>query len=276
MTRRGLTLVECLAGMVVAGVLTTAAGSLLLAASRLVRSEAAALSVRRNVRAGAAVLRAELSGVSADSGDLLALSDSAVMIRAARGFGVLCAPPSGTRVVLDDSLLSQWRAVDPARDSVRLLVAGDPLSSADDHWTRAAVLATGRGGCASGLPGTMLELSAAASELALAEAGAPVRLYEVVEYRRYRDATGAWMLGVRSPLAAGGWAATSPIAGPLLAGAAGLSLRALDSSGSVTATVSDARVAEITLRGIAPQPLAGGVSPRDSLIISVAVSGASP
>jgi prepilin-type N-terminal cleavage/methylation domain-containing protein len=277
LNRRGLTLVECLAGMVVAGVLTAAAGSLLLATSRLVRSEAAALSVRRNVRTGAAVLRAELSAVSADSGDLLAVSDSAVLLRAARGFGALCATPAGSRVVLDDSLLSLWRAIDPSRDSVRIFVAGDPLSAADDHWARAGIAATGRGACLGGGSGTAFDLvGVAAADLSLISAGAPLGFYEVVEYRRYRDATGAWMLGVRSPLASGGWAASSPIAGPLLPGASGLSLRALDAAGAVVVTPADARIIEITVRGVAAQPLASGVSPRDSVTVLVSVSGAAP
>ena len=74
---------------------------------QFVALKAASLAVRRNLRAGAAVLRTELSGISADSGDLIAVTDSSVALRAARGFGVVCAAPSGSQVVLDDSLLSR-------------------------------------------------------------------------------------------------------------------------------------------------------------------------
>jgi hypothetical protein len=43
---------------------------------------------------------------------------------------------------------------------------------------------------------------------------APVRLVELVEYRRYTDAAGLVWLGVRGA-SAGGWSPSSPVAGPL-------------------------------------------------------------
>jgi prepilin-type N-terminal cleavage/methylation domain-containing protein len=272
MSRRGMTLAECLIGLVVSAVLTAAVGSLLLAGARLARTASAALAVQRNVRVAALVLRAELHGLSAAAGDLLAISDSALALRVMRGTGFLCAAPANGAVVLDDSLSSLLRAPDPARDSVLLFAESDPSVAADDRWVHAAVGAVGRGNCASGVVGTMLSLASPslAADLLAVTAGAPVRLFEVAEYRRYRDAAGDWWLGVRGPAPGGGWAATSPIAGPLLP-SGGLVFRFDDSAGVATATPARVVLVSATLRGVAKKAAAPGLWPRDSVTARVAV-----
>lgn len=266
---RGMTLLECLAGVVVSGVLMAAACGVLLAGSRQARAEAAAREVRLNVRAGAAVLRAELQALA--PGDLIEVTDSSLRMRAWRGFGVVCAPPSGSRVVLDDALLSLLRAVDPTRDSARVWVEGDPLVAADDHWSPGSVQASGPGVCSSGARGLALTLGgAAAAALAGVTEGAPLRLYEIQEYRSYRDALGQWWLGVRAPAAGGGWSASSPIAGPLRP-RDGLVFRALDSSGTAAPPAAAALV-EFTLRVRAENALPSGRRPADSLAALVAAA----
>jgi len=267
-----MTLAECLIGVVVSSVLTAAISSLLLAGARLARTASAALAVQRSVRVAAQVLRAELHGLSAAAGDLLAISDSALALRAMRGTMFVCAAPANGAIVLDDSLSSLLRAPDPARDSVLLFAEGDPSLAADDRWVHAAVAAVRRGRCASGAAGTMLNLAnpTLAADLAAVTDGAPVRLFEVAEYRRYQDAAGDWWLGVRGPAPGGGWAASSPIAGPLLP-TGGLLFRFEDSTAA--ATTSPARVVLVvaTLRGVAKQSATPGRWPRDSVTVKVAV-----
>jgi len=270
MTRRGVTLVECLVALVVSGVLLAAAWALLLAGSRLAHAASAGAELRRGVRAAELVLRAELAALSAAAGDIAAMSDSTITIRAQRGFGVTCAPPAGTTIVLDDSLLSLLRAPDPAKDSVRFLVTGDPFTVTDDRWSNAAVSAVRRGSCGPGVGGTALDLAGAtAADLAGVQAGAPVRLFEILEYRNYRDATGTWWLGVRGPSATGGWNATSPVAGPLRA-FDGLSFSYSDSAGAAAASPADVVLVDITVRGVASRTVPGA-SPVDSVRLRVGV-----
>ena len=264
---RGLTLVECAVGMAAAGVVTAASGALLLAGLRLARDATATVESRRQLQAAATVLAGELAAISADAGDLVAATDSSVTLRALRGFGVVCAVSPG-QVVLDDSLLSLLRAIDPTRDSVRFYAQGNRLTAGDDHWAAAGVSWVGNGSCASGSRGTALTLSGATASVAQAHEGAPVRLFEHVQYRRYRDATGQVMLGVRSPGPAG-WNATSPVAGPLQ-GSGGLVFQLLDSAGAVAPSPGAAALLIVTLR--AAPPLPGRVG--DSLTVAVSVRGA--
>lgn len=264
---RGLTLIECAVGMAAAGAVTAAAGALLLTGLRAARGITATVESRRQLQVAASVLAAELAAISAEAGDLVAASESSVTLRALRGFGVTCAGPVGQRLVLDDSLLSLLRAVDPARDGVRFFAQGDPLRAADDHWAQASVSWAGPGSCASGSSGTALTLGGSAVSIAQTHEGAPVRLFELVQYRRYRDGAGQVMLGVRSP-GPSGWSATSPVAGPLSA-AGGLLFHVLDSAGGAALLPHDAALVIVTLRA-APPPGRSG----DSLTFAVSVRGA--
>lgn len=272
--RRGVTLIECLASIVVSGVLTAAVYALLLTGSRLARAESSALDVRRNVRTVAGVLRAELQGASAEAGDLLAISDSALTLRAQRGFGVVCAPPGASGIVLDDSLLSLLRAIDATKDMALIYADGDPRTSTDDRWLQASIAWVRRGACANGAMGTVLSLGGAtiAADLADVGTGSPVRLFEVLEYRRYRDQTGLWWLGVRGPAAGGGWTASSPIAGPLLP-RSGLAFRYTDTLGFTTSTPGAVATVEIVVHGIAARAHAPGLVREDSLTARIPVRG---
>jgi hypothetical protein len=119
----------------------------------------------------------------------------------------------------------------------------------------AALTQVRRGTCAAGSPGTLLTLSATPADLAGVMPGAAVRIFEIVEYRRYRDAAGLWWLGTRSP-SGSGWSATSPVAGPL-AGRQGLVFRYLDVSGSPTATPDSVALVEADVRAFDPRPFPG-------------------
>jgi len=271
MTRpRGLTLVEVLVGLVVAGVVAAAASALLLAGSRLAAAESAELAVRQNAWTGAAVLRAELEEVSVSAGDLLAATDSTVTLRALRAFGVACATPAESVVALDDARTSLVRAIDPARDSALVFVEDDPRLASDDRWHGAAVTAVSTGTCPSGGAATVVALSAPWGSGSVTR-GAPVRVFEVQEYRSYRDASGRWWLGVRGPAAGGGWQATSPIAGPLSPGD-GLSFVFLDSLG-LAAGAGAVRQAEAGLVVVSEAALPGArAAPVDSMRVRIALT----
>ena len=259
---RGLTLVECLAALRIAAVLLAAVTALLLVGWRSARAQSTAITSRQSVRAAADVLRAELLGVSASAGDLLAISDSAVALRASRALGFVCRPPSGTSIALSDSLLGSTRTIDPSRDSALVFREGDSLTSDDDRWLRAGIASATGGTCSDGSSATALSLTGASpADLSGLAIGAPVRTFEVLEYRRYRDGSHQWMLGVRGPAAGGGWASSSPIAGPLRA-ADGLVFRYFSADGNASSIPAQVALVEATIR-----------SPADSMVIRVWVGG---
>lgn len=214
MSRRGMTLIECVVAMVVSLALVAAVDAALLAGQRMSRADEASRGLRQNLRAAASVLRAELEVLAPEAGDLARISDSAVTLRALRIAGIVCGTQPGGVLVLDDSLLSQLRAADPSKDSVLVFNEGDPLASTDDRWIAGQLTQVRRGACASGGGGTVITIAAAPADLAGIAIGAPVRIFETDEYRRYRDATNLWWLGVRTSSGTG-WSAMSPIAGPL-------------------------------------------------------------
>jgi hypothetical protein len=268
MGRRGVSLAECAVALVAASALVAAVHTLLRVTHRLVREQTARLAVRQSVRAAAGVLRSELEAAALPALELVRFSESALELRALRGFGVLCAAPGGGVLQLEQAVFSSLRAVDPARDSALVFSEGDPTSAADDAWVPIGITSVRSGFCPDGR--SALELvprSLAAGATAGIAAGSPVRVFEVVEYRLYADGTGSWWLGVRSPSTTGGWSATSPIAGPLRR-RDGLALRYLDAAGQATATAGDVRLVEVVVRGVTSSAL---WPYRDSLAIRVKV-----
>ena len=274
---RGMTLVECAIALVVSSVLLAAVYAALLAGWRVARAQAALIGVRQNVRAAAAALRSELAGESFGAGDLIRLSDSALVLRATRGLGFVCATPAATSVVLDDSLFSSIRAVDPARDYAAVFREGDTLTSADDRWFIAGISSVRRGACANAAAGTLLVLTGlAAGDLAGVVPGGPVRTFEILEYRRYVDAAGEGWLGVRGPAPGGGWSASSPVAGPLRR-RDGVVFRYMDGGGHPIAAPDSVALVEVAIHGLDPRtftaPGRGALPLADSLTIRIAIGG---
>lgn len=271
----GFALAELVVALLVAAVVLAAAFRALDSARAVLRDQAAVIAVRQNVRTAALVLQAELRPLSPAAGDVVAASDTAISLRAARASGPVCATPSLTSatVVLRDGLLSAIRAPDPARDSVLLFREGEPLRTSDDRWIHAGLAAAHGASCADGAPGTALVLSGAApGELAGVAEGAPARVVEPTQYRLYRDAAGQWWLGARE-FTGGAWSATSPVAGPLRP-RDGLRLRFLDLAGGPAPAPAAAALVEIAVRGRSARPLRAGKSVwspfEDSLVALVA------
>ncbi|MFI5206898.1 MAG: hypothetical protein ACHQX4_02670 [Gemmatimonadales bacterium] len=263
--------------LVISSIVLAAVWSLLLAGWRTSRSGAASVAVRQNVRAAAALLRAELLGVSARAGDLLAISDSAVALRATRAPGFVCAGISGTTIALGDSLFSSTRTVDPARDSALVFREGDPGVSDDDRWLHAGIASTHGGHCSDGSGGTALSLSGVSSQdLSGVAVGAPVRTFEVLEYRRYADADKLGWLGVHGPSSGGGWAVVSPVAGPLRA-RDGVVFTFTGRDGRATSVPGDVVVVEAAIHGLDPRLLTAPGRPlgpsADSVTVRVFVGG---
>lgn len=266
--KRGFTLIECLVGVTAGSVLLAAACAVLLAGQRAAVALAVALDARGSSDAAAAVLTAELRTMAA--GELIRASDSAVSLRALRAAGFVClVEPSRARVTLDGSLLSLVRAIDPLRDSVRLLVEGNVEQTSDDAWVQAGIVTASTRSCPGGGSGEALVLSGvSAALLAAIDIGAPARVVEIVEYRRYVSGGEHWF-GVRSPSGAG-WSASSPIAGPLDP-IGGLLLTWRDEAGAATLAPDSVVLVEgdVRIRSRAAWSPSGVRVVRDSASIAV-------
>jgi len=248
--RSGFSLVELVVAVIIAGVIAAALHGVLLVGQRFYRAQPQILDVQRNVRSITQVLPAELRGLDAGDGDIVAMSDTALTLKTTRALGILCAAPetSAGRVTVGDDLLFGYRAIDPARDSVLLFREGDTLLESDDRWLRAQVTAVGSARCPDGSAGTRLTLALAGggTELLGVTSGAPLFAFEVIRYRLYEDGARTWWLGLQSY--SGGWSATSPLAGPLRP-RDGLRFDYVDAAGAAAGTRTAVRQVLLTVRG---------------------------
>jgi len=284
----GFTLVELMIAITISGLVMGSIYKVLNGNQRFYRAQDQILDVQQNIRAVAQVLPGELRGLDPDDGDIIAMSDTAITIRAMRGFSVLCTTPTAAdvtarQIVIKNSLTSGYRAMDATRDNVLIFREGNPQISSDDRWLHAPIAGSTSVNCADGTAGTRLTLTGMANGDSLGPkatvgdqgvlSGAPLRTFEVVNYRLYDDGTGTWWLGIRT-FASGAWSATSPIAGPLQANI-GLAFEYRDVNQNLTATTTAVRRIRITVRGQSSQPInipgrVVGVF-RDSIVARVAL-----
>jgi hypothetical protein len=259
-------------------VVTAAVCRILQGDQRFYRSQSEVLEVQQGLRAVAYVLSAELRGLDARDGDLIAMGRDSVTVRAMRTFAVACASPDpgAGSLVRSDALTFGYRESDPTRDRVLVFADGDPATPADDAWLDLGLVAvSGAGRCDDGSPGTSLRLSGPISALARVTSGAPLRTYERETYRLYVDEEGLAWLGERH-LASGVWTALSPVAGPLRR-VDGLTLTYRDSAGAPAASPSAVVRVDIVVRGLSSGPIAvpgrraSGQRYQDSLAVTVAL-----
>ncbi|HWO90180.1 MAG TPA: hypothetical protein VNL98_13635 [Gemmatimonadales bacterium] len=205
----GTTLVEAIAGLTLALIVMAVAARSLDVARRLLERSDRRGAARLAARAAAAVLAAEVEGLPGS--EVVVLDSTRVRFSARRGGGVLCRQVTGSALTVRQAAWWASREPDPGRDSLLVRLV------APAGWYRTAVTSAGTSTCADGSSALRLSTSVLPDSIAdrVSEA-APVVLVETAEYRLYRDATGAWLLGERHR-SGGGWTTTSPVAGPLAA-----------------------------------------------------------
>ena len=256
--RAGFTLVELLIALVVGTAILGAAYRLLAGNQRFYRAQTQVTEVQQNLRAVGLILPGELREISASGGDIIAMSDTSISIRAMRNFAIVCAvpvPATGV-VIVRNSMTYGYRAMDPTRDSAFVFRDGDTDLSSDDRWLNAAIGSVAPGICTDGAAGTIVTLSGMVgglSQLDSVTVGSPLRTYERVRYRLYDDGTGTWWLGTQV-IVSGAYSTISPLAGPLRA-RDGLELRYYDTAGAVTAVEDEGATIEIVARAQSSQPI---------------------
>lgn len=216
---RGFTVLELVLALSLFAVVMTAAGRVLLTQERLYHEFGQRADLSDNLRTAGDVLGAELWGLDAADGDILAFGPDSVTLRAQRAFALACSITGGALV------LNQ-----PMTFGIRSFTVGDSLLVyADSVWR-------------PGLAASVVSSSCPDS------AQIPVRAFESVTYRSYRASDGAYYIGVRD---AGG---LQPIAGPLVSG--GLLLSFFDSAGAPAAGPRVISAIRIRVRMESAEPVA--------------------
>ncbi len=242
--RRGFTLVELLVVMVLGALLIAASLQVLITNQRTYTAQNAEIRGQQTTRAALDVLAGELREISTQGGDLLGMGGTSVTVRVPRKFGVVCAVSASSPPVLTVLKVGGWFS---ASDSVFIFADNNPSVSSDDAWISARITAVDTTASCGAKQGQDLSFSGQAALFTsnVVATGAPVRSF--VQYR-YGLLTyqGKTYLGRTDD--AGD---TAPLVGPLDA-SSGLQFTYLDTLGAVTATPTDVRTIQITIKTSSP------------------------
>lgn len=252
LTSDGVSLVELVVALALSGLLAGAAVALLGRTQDFYRATAQQIDVGQSLRVAGALLPGELRELDAVDGDIVAMTPSAVTIRAARQLASLCRAPqpdiasSSVTLTLHAPSHSELRDFNPAADSLWVFREGDPLSPEDDGWIAAAITALAPDTCPNGGVGRRVTASPSpAAVQAMGEgqvtSGAPVLGFETVTYRLYRSsADRRWYVGLQTG------SDLQPVLGPVTDD--GLAFTYLDSSGAPAAQAAQVRAVELRVR----------------------------
>jgi hypothetical protein len=256
-SRGGFTLVELMLSLVMMLAVSGTLYRLVFSSQRLSRAQAERIAVQSSLRGAALVVGNELRELNAVPGgtgtetDLLSLGATAVAYRGMRGFGYTCQALGAGLLRLSRSSFTGYRDPQPGRDSV-LLYAPGLRAPADSSWIPMAITKVSTSEPCSGAAAPAITLTTVASpSLGPVPAGAPVRVYELMELASYRSDR-QWWLGMRSLTTA---EAIQPLFGPLAED--GFRLDYADGSGLPTAVRGAVRSIQLALKVIGSVPEAG-------------------
>jgi len=265
--RGGFTLIELLVAVVIAGVILTAIYQVLLVQQKMFTEQRERVRVHQTVRAGLAVMSAEIRELSPLDGDLLQFGAQQMQIHAVRGLGIACEKVSDSPLSLRVVISGRIPIVG---DRVHLYVEGDLLDLASDDWVTADVSSVSATDGACPYPE---ELPAADRPRGWVLALSPTREISPSQVRlgtmlriqeRY---TYGLMTFEGDPYLArteGADASVVPLVGPVRPGD-GVTFRYLNGSGAETSSASEVRSIEVTLRAVSGARDRQGVIIGDSL-----------
>lgn len=257
LSRRGFTLVELVVTLLLFSVAATAIVRSLALHQRTFSAQVARIGMQENLRAGMAVLPAELRALDAKDGDILKMSATSITIRALRQLAILCQVPvlGGASVTLTVRKAPFYgKLFDNTKDGVYVLYEGDESLRTDDAWvmgrpTSAPVTAV----CSDGKPAYLftatLALGALPALTGRIASGAPVWGYRQITYGAFRHTDGRWYVGMKDSSAA-----MTPLIGPLV-GSNGLTFTYYDKNSLVTADSSKVASVRITIVGQSTTPV---------------------
>jgi prepilin-type N-terminal cleavage/methylation domain-containing protein len=292
--RAGFTLPELLVTMTLLVLVGATLGTMLTSQYRMFNRTQGATQMQRDLRTGLGLLPLDLRAASRSAGDITALQDSAIQLRATIGSAVVCVRPALNTLVLPPvnaarNALTQWHVRPQAGDTVLVYDENTRPGPEDDRWLPYTLLGidTASAASCSGLPFTDPALDPPATKprprLTLSDnppntvaPGAPIRFLRSVRYSLYRPAGASadgWYLGYREYVG-GTWTTPEPIAGPFEAPGGtrdGIRFAYYDTLGQVLGAPSGQNVGRVDLSFRARALVRGGT--RDSVVLrdSVAV-----
>ena len=246
LNRKGFTLVELMMALLLFSKAATAIVETFSLHQRTVGAQAERIALQQNLRAGLAVLPAELRALNAAEGDIVKMSATSITIRALRQLAVLCQVPvlGGASVTLTVRQTPFYGTqFDHTRDGIYVFYDGDESLRSDDAWVsgRLTSAPVNTAKCSDGKPAysftTSLSLGALPAVTGRIQSGAPVWGYRQTTYGVFQQEDGRWYVGMKDSSAA-----LTPVVGPLV-GSNGLRFTYYDANGLVTADSS--RVARI-------------------------------
>lgn len=297
--RRGMTLPEVLIAIILLAIVGTALTRVLLKQQQFYKDASLTASAKRELRLGATVLPAELRSISSSGGDIMAMSDSLIEMRAYTGSSIVCARSTLDEIWLPPTNLAHHTLtsyVTPPQVGDTVFVYNENIlkGSEDDLWEKRGIIE--QSSSATHCPGApytdpVLDPPATKRRLRLrldanlpdsVKVGAVVRFSRPVRYKIYQETSGAWFLGIQEHTG-GSWGSASPMAGPYQAfsagdnGTTGLQFRFYDSLGvRITNMAQGTRVSrtDVFLRtnaGISAITERHGNALRDSVLMRVAI-----
>jgi prepilin-type N-terminal cleavage/methylation domain-containing protein len=291
--RAAFTLPELLVAMTLLVIVGGTLGTMLTSQYRMFNRTQGATQMQRDLRTGLGLLPLDLRAASRSAGDIVALQDTAIQLRATIGSSIICVRPGVNQLDLPPlegarNALTQWHTTPKAGDTVLVYDENTRAGPEDDRWVPFALTSIDVAPASScaGAPFTDPALDPPASKprwrLTLngdppitTVVGAPVRFLRHVRYSLYLPAgsTDAWYLGYRE-LVTGAWGETEPIAGPFEAAGGprvGIRFTYFDTLGVALTAPTGTNVGRVDLTFRARSLIRGGT--RDSIVLrdSVAV-----
>src|SRR5881296_818250 len=138
--RAGFTLIELVIAMVLMSLVGGAIVKLLLQQQRFYNSTTDLIQTRQQIRQAAAMLPADLRGISSVGNDIYAMSDSSLDFRGVFGTTIVCSNNGAgllstvPRVLASGAAMTNWTRIPAVGDSVLVYNDSTMVSSTDDAW----------------------------------------------------------------------------------------------------------------------------------------------
>ena len=263
--RGGLTLVELMATVAVAGVVLAIVAGIALRQQRTFAALTADAALAGQLRDAASVLPSDLRTAAVGAGDLREATDTSIEIRETLASAVVC-DTLGKAVVLapfDQTAATFGGAIAPIQtgdtawifspdDSAHAWRGRGVLGVASTHGGQCAAVGPRLSGASLTVSRTTLTLDSVPAPQILI--GRAVRVTRPIRYSLYHASDGSWYLGARDwNDASAKFNTIQPLAGPFRSPGAGPVFRWFDSTGAVLAPPGARRdqvaLVRIDLRG---------------------------
>ncbi|HEX2248779.1 MAG TPA: prepilin-type N-terminal cleavage/methylation domain-containing protein [Gemmatimonadales bacterium] len=247
--RQGFTLAELMIATAAMLIVGGAVQRMLQSAQRLSRAQADQLTLQASVRGAVLAVTNELRELStrANAGgaqnDLLSIAPGEVTYRAMRGTGFTCETAAPGQIRISRNRFTGHRTPQAGRDSV--LVLHDPEVDTATAWVTLPIIGVSGASSCPGIGNPSITLTVPVNDSVVgAAAGTPVRIYEIMQLRRYESGGKSW-LGMRS-VSTG--EAIQPLFGPVSPDN-GFRLEYFDSAGASTSSPRAVRSIRVAVRG---------------------------